>query len=105
VVPAIVHTDFYHAINVVLNLTGDRPFTLKHNTPIAQLVPFKRDSDFTKVLFNDESEFKYYANTGFGTGFISPKETGAPYRKERIRVDARLRENNKHRWWSRDKKK
>jgi hypothetical protein len=105
VVPAIVHTDFYHAINIVLNLTGDRPFALKYNTPIAQLIPFKRDSDFTKVLFNDESEFKYYASTGFGSGFISPKETGATYRKERIRVDARLKEDNKRRWWSRDKKK
>jgi hypothetical protein len=105
VVPAIVHTDYYHTLNVVLNLTGDRPFTLKYNTPIAQLIPFKRDSDFTKVSFNDESDLKYYSNTGFGTGFIAPKETGATYRKERIRVDARLKEESNHRWWSRDKNK
>jgi hypothetical protein len=93
VVPAIVHTDYYHSMNVVLNLTGDRPFALKYNTPIAQLIPFKRDSDFTKVLFNDESDFKYYASTGFGSGFVSPRETGATYRRERIRVDKELETN------------
>jgi hypothetical protein len=105
VVPAIVHTDYYHSMNVVLNLTGDRAFGIKYNTPIAQLIPFKRDSDFTKVLFNDESDFKYYASTGFGSGFISPKETGAAYRRERTKVDSRLAEDSKHKWWSRDKKK
>ena len=105
VVPAIVHTDYYHSMNIVLNLTGDRPFALKYNTPIAQLIPFKRDSDFTKVLFSDESDFKYYASTGFGTGFISPRETGAPYRRERTKVDSRLEEANRQKWWHRDKKK
>lgn len=105
VVPAIVHTDFYHSMNVVLNLTGDRAFMLKYGTPVAQLIPFKRDSDFTKVLFNDESDFKYYASTGFGTGFISPKDTAAHYRREKIRTDSRLEQDSKHKWWSRDKKK
>ena len=105
VVPAIVHTDFYHSMNVVLNLTGDRAFMLKYGTPVAQLIPFKRDSDFTKVLFNDESDFKYYASTGFGTGFISPKDTAANYRREKIRTDARLEQDSKHKWWHRDKKK
>jgi hypothetical protein len=104
-VPAIVHTDYYHSMNIVLNLIGDRPFGIKYNTPIAQLIPFKRDSDFTKVLFSDESDFKYYASTGFGTGFVSPRETGATYRRERTRVDARLAEDSKQKWWSRDKKK
>ena len=91
-VPAIVHTDYYHAMNVVLNIIGDRPFMIKQGTPIAQLIPFKRDSDFSKVLFSDESEFKYVASTGFGMGFVSPKETGAPYRRERIKVDHALEE-------------
>jgi hypothetical protein len=98
VVPAIIHTDFYHTINVVLNIIGDRPFSIKHNTPIAQLIPFKRDSDFTKVLFSDESEFKYVASTGFGMGFVSPQETGAPYRRERIKVDHELEQAKKKRW-------
>jgi hypothetical protein len=104
IVPAIVHTDYYHAMNVVLNIIGDRPFMIKQGTPIAQLIPFKRDSDFSKVLFSDESEFKYVASTGFGMGFVSPKETGAPYRRERIKVDHELQQQEK-KWWSRDKKK
>ena len=91
VVPAVVHTDFYHLANVVLNITTDRAFGIKHGTPLVQLVPFKRNSDFEKIDFNDESYFKYVSTTGFGMGHVAPFDgTAAPYRRERIRVDKEL---------------
>ena len=91
VLPAIVHTDFYHTVNVVLNLTSDKPFTIGYGTPLAQMVPFKRNADFEEIIFQDESEFKYLEYTGFGFGHIFPPNgTSGPYRRERVRVDEAL---------------
>ncbi len=102
VLPAIVHTDFYHQMNVVINPINDRPFTIRFGTPMAQLIPFKRDSDFTEVLFNDEEYFKYVASSGMGSGHLSPADgTGAPYRRERIKIDAELKNNAKKKFFRR----
>jgi hypothetical protein len=93
VVPSVVHTDFYHLANVVLNITTDTEFVIKYGTPIVQYIPFKRDSDFSEIIFNDESYFKYVASTGFGSGFAVPwNGTAAPYRRERIKIDKELAE-------------
>ncbi len=92
-VPAIVHTDFYHLANIVINIIGDRPFSIRQGTPIAQLIPFKRDTDFTNIEFNDEEYFKYVATTGFGMGHVAPHDgTAGPYRRHRISVDKALAE-------------
>lgn len=91
VLPAIVHTDFYHTANVVLNLVSDKPFTIKYGTPLAQIIPFKRDSDFETIIFEDESYSKYVSSTGYGFGHIFPTNgTSGPYRRERMRVDEEL---------------
>ena len=94
VLPAVVHTDFYHTANVVLNITGDEPFTIKYGTPLAHLVPFERKNNISKVILEDESMFKYVASRGFGFGHIGPSEgTAAPYRRERIRVDKAIEDS------------
>lgn len=93
VIPAIVHTDFYHLANIVLNITTDSAFGIRQGTSLAQLIPFKRNLDFEKIDFNDESYFKYVATTGFGMGHVAPFEgTAGPYRREKIRVDKALEE-------------
>ena len=98
IVPAIVHTDFYHTANVVLNITTDKEFNIRYGTPMVQLIPFKRSNDYEEILFGDESDFKYVATRGFGMGHISPRNhTSAPYRRERVRVDAELASNAKRR--------
>lgn len=95
VMPAIVHTDFYHTANIVLNITSDKEFSIKYGTPLAHLVPFERKNNVSKVILGDESTYKYVANKGFGFGHIMPAEgTAAPYRRERIRVDKALEEEN-----------
>jgi hypothetical protein len=96
IVPAVVHTDFYHTMNLVLNITASEEFYIKFGTPMMHLIPFKRSEDFNEVLFNDESHFKYVATKGFGMGHISPRlHTSAPYRKERKKVDEKLAIENK----------
>lgn len=92
VVPAIVNTDIYHLMNVVLNLTGDSPFEIPFGTPLAQLIPFRRDADFGKIIMEDEKNFKYYATSGFGMGHVSPSSnTSALYRRISIKTDNEIR--------------
>lgn len=91
VLPAIVHTDYYHTANIVLNLLSDSPFTIKYGTPLAQVIPFKRGSDFEEIVFEDESNYKYVESTGFGFGHIFPANgTSGPYRRERMRIDEEI---------------
>lgn len=91
VVPAIVHTDFYHNMNLVLNIITDKEFTIKYGTPVMHLIPFKRDSDFNELIIGKEEEYKYVTGRGFGYGSIVPTNgSAAPYRRERIKVDKEL---------------
>ena len=90
-------------MNVVLNITGDSPFEIPFNTPLAQLIPFKRNSDFGEIIFEDESNFKYYATRGFGMGNVSPTgSTSAHYRRYSIKHDKELNdaEKQRKRFWS-----
>ena len=59
IVSGIVHTDFYHQVNVVLNLKSNKKFQILHNEPLFQLIPFKRSGDFKKIKFVSEEYYKY----------------------------------------------
>jgi hypothetical protein len=92
VLPAIVHTDFYHMVNVVINIKTNTDFSIRAGTPIAQLIPFKRSGDFEEIIYEDESMFKYFSK-GFGMGHLAPSGgTAGPYRRERNKVDQQIRE-------------
>lgn len=94
VLPAVVHTDFYHTANIVLNITGNAPFSIKYGTPLAHLIPFERKNNIHKLILQDESMFKYVASKGFGSGHTMPVEgTAAPYRRERLRIDKELQDS------------
>lgn len=103
--PGIVHTDFYHEMNCVLNITTDEPFSIKWGEPLAQIIPFKRDSDFKKLHILDESALGLVLGRGFGSGALKPSHdssSGRLYRALRMNIDKDLAEtNNKKRifWW------
>lgn len=93
IIPSIVHTDFYHTANVVINIKTDQEFTIKYGTPLVQMIPFKRSGDFEKIIFRDESDFKYVATRGFGMGHIAPRtHTAAPYRRQKALIDNDLQQ-------------
>lgn len=93
VLPAIVHTDYYHTLNIVLNIKAKSNFSIKFGTPLLQLIPFKRSGDFSKVLFNSEEQFRFLSTRGFGMGHVAPSDgTAVPYRRERTKVDKMLEE-------------
>lgn len=86
VVPGIVHTDFYHQINVVLNIRSKEEFYIPHNEPLVQLIPFKRSGDFSKIKFEDEDKFKYtYGNHGDSDvlDFMESGDIARGYRKSK----------------------
>lgn len=96
VIPSVVHTDFYHLANVVLNITTDKAFQIKYGTPMYQIIPFERKSAIGEIIFNDESDFKYVATTGFGMGHLAPSDgTAGPYRRMKTAVDAEIAEESK----------
>jgi hypothetical protein len=89
VVPAIVHTDYYHHMNVVLNLKGDEPFVIRYGTPLAHVIPFKRSGDIQEIKFADEEYFKYVFARGMSDGPTNSLDgsVGQRYRKNRKNSD------------------
>jgi hypothetical protein len=99
VLPAVVHTDLYHTVNIVINIKTNTDFSIKYGTPMLHIIPFKRKEDISKIEFQDESVFKYVESSGFGFGNIVPSAGAAgSYRRNRIKVDS---EEGKKKWYQR----
>jgi hypothetical protein len=92
IVPSIVHTDFYHSLNVVLNIYTDQSFEIKAGTPMVQLIPFKRNSDFEKMSIGDAVHHKLLSTRGFNDFGLFPSTggTGKAYKKYQRTVDQKL---------------
>jgi hypothetical protein len=92
IVPSIVHTDFYHSLNVVLNIYTDQSFEIKAGTPMVQLIPFKRNSDFEKMSIGDAVHHKLLSTRGFNDFGLFPSTggTGKAYKKYQRIVDQKL---------------
>ena len=54
VLPAVIHTDYYHNLNVVLRVMTEESFIIKAGTPIYQLIPFKRSDKLHSIQIGDE---------------------------------------------------
>lgn len=98
VVGAIVNTDYYHTVNCVLNIKTNTDFKIPYGTPLMHLIPFKRNGDFEEIIFDDESNWKYY-DGGFGAGHLKPSNGAAgPYRQGKKQADdmsEEIEKNNK----------
>ena len=85
VMPGIIHTDFYHEMNVVLNLMGSRDFTIKAGTPMLYCIPIRRsDAGTLKKIIHGGSEVSQLLQ-GHGMGysgiFVSNKNHKGLYRQ------------------------
>lgn len=91
---SIVHTDFYHNLNLVLNITADKSFWIKAGTPVMHLIPFKRHGDIEKLKIEDQSMWRYITSRGFGDVHVIPMlSTGGSYKTYQRKVDAEIAEN------------
>lgn len=88
---SIVHTDFYHNLNLVLNITTDKSFWIKAGTPVMHLIPFKRSGDINKIKMADESMWRFITSRGFGDAHVIPiLSTGGSYKTYQRKIDADL---------------
>ncbi len=66
IVPGVVHTDYYSQIHIVINVLTDKEFTIPAGTPMQHMIPFKRTEDVKKIIFGNDSMFKFRAQSGLG---------------------------------------
>lgn len=91
ILPSLVHTDFYQIANIVINPKTNTEFSIKYGTPLAHVIPFKRNGDIENIDFMDESFYKYASSNMYMMGAVGPVSgTGIAYRKAVRFVDSVL---------------
>jgi len=86
--PGVVHTDFYHHMNWVLNIfSDDEEFVIPMGTPIAHVITFPRTVK-SEVVFADEDVHKLIYARGMGEVFTGYAENRSRrYRMYQRKVD------------------
>ena len=91
VLPAVVNTDYYQIVNIVLNVKTDVEFLIQQGTPLAHIIPIQRKNDIKNIECIDEKFYKYASSGMYLTGGISPAgSTGLAYRKAAKIVDSAI---------------
>jgi dUTPase len=88
IIPGIVNTDYYHTLNVIMNVLTDKEFYISQGTPIAQVTFFKRSDNVSKMYVGGDSVFRTISTRGFG-GPLAPLEDWrrGKYRREQRKWD------------------
>lgn len=89
VMPGVVHTDFYHVINIVLIVNTDKQFTIPIGRPMYQLIPFKRSDGMAKVVEGDESMYRFVVGRGVGEMYVANVDRKKSYKREQRKADGR----------------
>ena len=98
VMPGLVHTDFYHQINVVITILSDKKFEIKAGEPLAHIIPIKRNSNFKKIIWGNESMHRFTAGNGLGEGCISQDDNSQLYRKRQKEQDQIANDKDGKKW-------
>lgn len=77
--PAVVHTDYYHNAHMVMNILTDEPFDLNLGKAIWHVIPFKRGKN-SDIIWGDEASYNLLRWRGFGGPFM-PKRQKSKYKK------------------------
>jgi len=89
VMPGVVHTDYYHVINIVLIVNTDKQFTIPVGRPMYQLIPFRRSDGMAKVVEGDESMWRFLVGRGTGEMYLSNLDRKKSYKREQRKADGR----------------
>jgi hypothetical protein len=98
VVPGVVHTDYYHHIHVVLNITTDKEFTIPAGTPMQYLVPITRRDSFKRIVWGNESYSRFLEASGLGEGSLIAPDRNLFYRKKQKSTDLEILEKENKKW-------
>lgn len=85
IMPGIVHSDFYNQIHIVISVLTDKEFTIPAGTPMQHMIPIKRTENIKKIVFGNESMFRFHVGNGMGEGSISVSDNSQLYRKLRMK--------------------
>ena len=88
VVPGVVNTDYYHTVNVVLNVLVNKEIYIPRGTPIAQITTYKRTDNIREMLIGDEEVFDLMRRRGFGGPWLPGIWRRGKYKKEQYSWDA-----------------
>lgn len=88
VLPAIIHTDFYHNLHVVVRVMSEESFVIKGGTPIYQLIPFCRKDQVGKILLGDAAMHDLGVQRGVSRNGIGVFSRKGLYRKHEREADA-----------------
>lgn len=88
VLSGVVHTDFYHHANLVIDVITDSEFSIAEGTRMIHIVPFKREEVLknSKVLRGDENAWRLLDQLGFG-GVFQTSQMDGKYKKEQHKID------------------
>jgi len=100
IMPGIVHTDFYDQIHVVLSVMTDKEFTIPAGTPIMHLIPFHRGFDIKKIVFGNESMFRFVIGTNMGKGSLSIEDKASHYKALQRSNDQEAEQKLNKKWYS-----
>ena len=88
VIPGVVNTDYYHTVNIIINVLTDKEFYIPQGTPIAQMTFFKRSDNVSKMYVGDEAVSRLISERGFGGPIpLLPNWRRGKYRKEQRKWD------------------
>lgn len=87
IMPGVVHTDFYNQIHIVINVLTDKEFTIPAGTPIQHLIPFYRPRNINKIVWGNDSMYRFVQGTGMGEGCLSVPDQASLYRSHQMRND------------------
>lgn len=90
VMPGLIHTDYYHTINIVLIVNTLETFKIPVGTPMYQLITVKRSDNLTKILQGNETMYKFLNARGTGDGYLSNSDRKAIYRRLMKKADVEL---------------
>jgi len=99
IVPGVVHTDFYHHIHIVLNITTDKEFTIPAGTPMQYMVPITRRDSFKRIIWGNESYRRFLQVSGLGVGNLITPDRNLFYRKKQKSTDLEILEAEKEKKW------
>lgn len=86
--PGVVHTDYYHAVNAVLQINTDEEFVIKAGTPLFQLIPFKRKDNIKTMTLGTHEAATKMRGQGVSHGNINVFSRKGLYRKHQRKADA-----------------
>ena len=90
VLPAVVHTDYYHNMHVVLRVMTDETFVIEAGTPIYHIIPFKRSDKVKHIVLGDSVMHNDGVRRGMEHGSLNRFTRKGQYRKHQRVTDAEL---------------